>query len=267
MAMDVGKSDGKTSISTADESSVCIRGLDLCHELMGKMRFSAFFCFLLTGKKPTEDQEFFLDATLLSIAEHGLTPNVQASRMTYAAEPDCLQAAVAAGILGCGSVVLGTAEIVGNLLKQGINKAAETGLSYAQTAEMLVKKFRDEKRKLPGFGHPLHKPVDPRCERLLQLADERGVAGQHVAFVRALGKAADREYQRPMVMNVSAAIPAVLLDLEFPSAAMKGIPILARTAGLLANLLEESQRPIGFRLAYLAGKEIEYDGPKLSPGR
>ncbi len=261
MVMNIGTSEGKTAICAADESSVSIRGLDLCHDLMGKMSFSAFFCCLLTGKEPSDQQVLFVDAALLAIAEHGLTPSVQASRMTHAADPGSVQGAVAAGILGCGSVVLGTAEIVGSLLARGIEDAEKTGQSYADSADTLVQNIRAEKRKLPGFGHPLHKRGDPRCERLLELAEDRGVAGPHVAFARALKQAADREYQRPMVMNVSAAIPAVLLDLEFPLAAMKGIPILARTAGLLAHLLEESERPIGFHLSYLAGKEIEYDGP------
>jgi citrate synthase len=263
MAGNGGKPEPKTAICTIDETSVVIRGAELCRDLMGKMSFTSFFCFLLTGKPPTEDQAFFIDAALLAIGEHGLTTSVKASRMTFAAAPDCLQGAVAAGILGCGTVVLGTAGIAGNLLREGIDYAAKNGLSYAETADIFAKKYKAEKRRLPGFGHQVHKPVDPRCERLLQLADERGVAGSHVAFARELQKAAERVFERPMIMNVSAAIPAVLLDLDFPLPAMKGIPILARTASILGHLLEETQRPMGFQLSERASRGIAYDGPKL----
>jgi len=66
---------------------------------------------------------------------------------------------------------------------------------------------------------------------------------------------------KPLVMNVSGAIPAVLLDVEFPAAALKGVPILARTASLIAHLVEEQRRPIGFALTHAGAAAIEYDGP------
>jgi crotonobetainyl-CoA:carnitine CoA-transferase CaiB-like acyl-CoA transferase len=49
---------------------------------------------------------------------------------------------------------------------------------------------------------------------------------------------------------VSGAIPAVLLDAGYPLGALKGVPLLARTAGLIAHLLEEQLRPIGFVMSH-----------------
>jgi citrate synthase len=66
---------------------------------------------------------------------------------------------------------------------------------------------------------------------------------------------------RPLRLNVSGAIPAVLLDAGFPAGALKGVPILARTAGLIAHLLEEQQRSIGFVMSHGAASVIGYDGP------
>jgi hypothetical protein len=100
-----------TSISTADAASITVRGKDLCTDLMGRLSFTSYFYLLLTGREPTEQQTWFLDLLLVAIAEHGLVPTNQAARMTYAADPASLQGAVAAGILGCGTVVLGTAEL------------------------------------------------------------------------------------------------------------------------------------------------------------
>jgi citrate synthase len=239
-----------TAISTADAASVTVRGRDLASDLMGRLSFTEYFHLLVTGREATETQAFFLDLLLVAIAEHGLVPTNQAARMTYAADPGALQAAVAAGILGCGSVVLGTAEACGRFLAE-----ARGGDLRAQ-----VTAIRAAGGKVPGFGHPLHKPVDPRAERMLALADERGAAGEHVALARATVPIVAEVWGKPLPMNVSMPIAAILLDLDFPPAMLKGIPILARTASLLAHLAEENANPIGFRMAAAAEAAIAYRG-------
>jgi citrate synthase len=60
-------------------------------------------------------------------------------------------------------------------------------------------------------------------------------------------------------MNVAMPIAAVMLDLDFAPAAVKAVPILARTAGLLAHLAEERERPLGFHLARAAEEAVEYE--------
>jgi citrate synthase len=164
-----------TGICTADAKSIEIRGRDLCNDLMGRLSFTEFFFLLVTGKEPSVEQRYFLDLLLIAIAEHGLTPTAQAARMTLDAAPDSLQGAVAAGILGCGTVV---AEIWG----------------------------------------------------------------------------------KPPPLNVAGPIAAVLLDLDFPAAVIKAIPLLARTVGLPGHLAEEQTRPIGFLMSYHADQAIAYDG-------
>ena len=156
-----------------------MRGRDLCGDLMGRLSFTDYFHLLVTGREPTETQRFFLDLLLVAIAEHGLVPTNQAARMTYAADPGALQAAVAAGILGCGSVVLGTAEACGRLPRRG----AARGRPAARSGHW-SRRSAAAGGKVPGFGHPLHKPVDPRAQRILALAEERGAAGPHVALAR-----------------------------------------------------------------------------------
>ena len=257
--MKIGKSGpAVTSISTADANSVTVRGRDLTSDLMGSVNFTEYFFLLTTGKTPTDDQRFFLDLLLVSIAEHGLVPTNQVARMTYAADPDFLQGAVAAGLLGCGKVILGTTEIAGAFLTDARERMERENL----TATDIVIRARDAGRRLPGFGHPLHKPVDPRAQRILSLAEARGVAGPYVRLTRAIEAAVAAHWPKPLPMNVSFAIPAVLLDLDFPRAVLKAIPILARTASLLAHLGEESHTPIGFTLAYHA-----QDGVTFEPGR
>jgi len=219
-----------------------VRGRDLARDLMGRLTFTEYFHLLLTGEEPTEEQRFFLDLVLVAIAEHGLMPSNVAARMTLAADPGSLHGAVAAGILGAGPVVLGTSEECARLLAAGGDP------------KEIVRELREAGRRVPGFGHPVHKPVDPRAERILELADEHGVSGRQVALARALRD----EVQ--LTMNVAMPIAAVLLDLGFPPVAAKAVPILARTASLLAHLAEEREEPLGFLLARAAEEAVDYEG-------
>jgi citrate synthase len=231
-----------------------VRGRDLAGDLMGRLTFTEYFHLLLTGEEPTEEQCFFLDLLLVAIAEHGLMPTNVAARMTLAADPGSLQGAVAAGILGAGPVVLGTSEECARLL--------EEARASGRTPHEIAREVHAAGERVPGFGHPVHRPVDPRAERLLELADERGVSGPHVALARGLRDAVAEVWGKPLPMNVSMPIAAVLLDLGFPSATVKAVPILARTASLLAHLAEEQERPLGFLLAAKAEEAIQYRPPE-----
>ncbi|MEX0407288.1 citryl-CoA lyase [Aquibium sp. LZ166] len=257
--MRVGKSDGITSISTADAASITIRGRDLASELIGEVSFTEFFHLMLLGLEPTPVQRRMLDAVLIAIAEHGMTASVSAARMTFAAAPESFQGAVAAGILGCGNTVLGTTELAGRFLSAGVDLAAGNPARMTDVAREEIARLRAANQRLPGFGHPLHHPIDPRTDRLLNLADEVGSVGPHCAYARAVQSEANAAFGRPMVMNVSCAIPAVMLDLDFPMEALRGIPILARTAGLIAHLAEERRRPMGFHLAAEAAEGVRYE--------
>ena len=251
----------KTAIATADAGGIEIRGRDLAGDLMGRLTFTEFFCLLTSGQEPTDDQRFFLDLLLVAIAEHGLTPTAVAARMTYAAAPESLQAAVAAGILGCGTVVLGTAELCGAVLVDA-RQRVDAGGEPDSVVAAIAAEVHGRGARMPGFGHPLHKPVDPRATRILALADQRGIAARHIDLARRFAPAVAKVWGRGMPMNVSMPIAACLLDLDFPAALIKAIPILARTAGLLAHLAEEQSRPIGFLMAAKGAAAIAYDGNK-----
>jgi citrate synthase len=180
--------------------------------------------------------------------------------MTLAADPGSLHGAVAAGILGCGPVILGTSEECARLLEEGQARVS-SGSDPAEVAAEAVQAVRAAGGRVPGFGHPVHRPLDPRAERILELADARGAAGPHVLLARRFRDAVAEAWGRPLTMNVSMPIAAVMLDLGFPSAGVKSVPILARTAGLLAHLAEEQQLPLGFLMAGRAEEAIEYVRP------
>jgi citrate synthase len=253
--MRIGKQDQRASaISTSSPETITVRGRDLCGELIGRTDFTSYFWLLVTGEAPSEVQRFFADAVLTAIAEHGLVPSVVAARITYAAAPEAFQGAVAAGLLGCGTVVLGSAEAAGRFLHALVEGDEEAGAAIAR--------LRAEKKAIPGFGHPLHAGGDPRANLLLKLAAEKGVEGKYIGALRAVEAALPAALGRALPINVNGAIPAVMLDVGFPLAALKGLSLLARTASLIAHLNEETQRPIGFILSGEAAAAIDYDGPE-----
>src|SRR3954451_6847304 len=240
-----------THISRAYPDRVEIRGKSLTDQLMGKVSFTSYFHLLLTGREPNDEELFFLDLLLVAIAEHGMMPTNVAARMTLAADPNSLQGAVAAGILGAGPVLLGTTEECARLLA----RTRENG----EDPHDVARRIREQGGKLPGFGHPVHKPLDPRAERILELAHQRGIAGDYVALAEAFRPAVHEAWGKPLTMNISMPMAAVLLDLGFAGSIVKAVPILARTASLLGHLAEEQQDSIGFQMATAAEHLVEYE--------
>ena len=199
--MKIGKATvPRTAICTSDDHTIVVRGRDLSKELIGKIGFVEHFFLLLTGQLPSAGQAAVLNATLVAIAEHGLVPSVQAARMTFAAAPDALQGAVASGILGCGSVVLGSSETAGRLYAEiAVRMAQGSGIDEAALAVM--KEWRAAGQSIPGYGHPLHKERDERVNALFDVARAAGTDLGYVAIAEAaeralpevLGKAAEAQ--------------------------------------------------------------------------
>lgn len=246
-----------THISRAYPDRVEVRGMSLTDDLMGKVSFTDYFHLLLVGRLPDDNERFFLDLLLVAIAEHGMMPTNVAARMTLAADPRSLQGAVAAGILGCGPVLLGTTEECARVLAAAKLELDE-GRDPETVASEIARMTKERGEKLPGFGHPVHKPLDPRAERIFELAHERGIAGPHTALAEAFRAAVHEAYGKPLTLNISMPMAAVLLDLGLGADIVKAVPILARTASLLGHLAEEQQDSIGFRMAHAAEELVEY---------
>jgi citrate synthase len=258
--MKIGKNTvPTTSICTSSADTIVVRGRDLSRELIGKISFTEHFFLLVTGRMASAAQITVLDATLVAIAEHGLVPSVQAARMTYAAAPDAMQGAVAAGILGCGSVILGAAETAGRLYTE-IDARVTAGSTLPEAATASMREWKAAGRPIPGYGHPQHKAGDPRVQALFDVATAAGTDLRFIAIAREVERLTPVVLGKDLKLNVSGAIPAVLLGAGFPLQALKGVPILARTAGLIAHLVEELAQPIGFALSYQATREVQYQG-------
>ena len=228
--MKIGKATvPRTAITISNSHGIASRGHDLSRDLIGKVTFVDHFFLLLNGRMPSAGEAAVLNATLVAIADHGLVPSVQAARMTFAAAPDAMQGAVAAGILGCGSVVLGSSETAGRMYTE-IDAQMQTGVAVETAALNVMQAWRAAGKAIPGYGHPEHKERDARVGALFDVARAAGTDLRFVAIAEAAEKLMPQVLQRDLRLNVSGAIPAVLLGAGFPVQALKGVPILARTA-------------------------------------
>ena len=244
----------KTAIARSDANDVYIRGRSLCGELIGKVGFTELMYLHITGRSATTGQVAVLDACLVTLMEHGITPSVIASRMIYGCAPEALQAAVAAGLLGVGSVFVGTVEGCAELL------AAIVGADEGDAkARALVDEHRAAGRRVAGFGHPLHKPDDPRTPALLRVAEDAGVAGMHVRALAALARAVDEAHGKHVTVNATGAVAALLADAGIPIAVMRGIAVIARAAGLVGHIAEEQADPAMGAMWQAAERAVAYD--------
>ena len=243
-----------TSLCRHSNEAIFYRQNNLVDELMGQRSFTDVMFEQILGRRPGANESRMLDAVLVTLMEHGLTPSAIAARLVYMSSPENIQAGVSAGLLGVASQFIGTMEDCARLL-ESLCAAADP----AQTAQELATHYREQRKAVPGFGHHLHKPDDPRAVKLLQLSQELGVAGQGLATLKLLAKAVDQAAGRHITINATGATAAVLHDMHVPVAAMRGIAVISRAAGLVAHLLEEQQRPSGRFIWDLVDKAIPFE--------
>ncbi len=229
----------RTGIGASTPDTITIRGRNLADELMGRVTFTELAFLLVRGEQPTEGQVRLLDAVLVSLADHGLTPTVLAARLTYTGAPEALQGAVASGLLGAGSVFLGVVEDTAVFL-QDITDAA--GADAAVRAQLAAGK------RVPGLGHPVHKLEDPRTPRMYAIAEQTGQLGPNLEALRWVAAAHAEQTGRALPINGAGVAGAALADLGFTPAIVRGFALIARTAGVVAHLAEEMQQPIGMQL-------------------
>jgi citrate synthase len=242
----------ETSVGTSDADSITVMGRDLASELMGKATLTELAFLVVQRRMPSPEETRLFDTVLVSLADHGLTPTVLAARLTHTGAPESLQGAVAAGLLGAGSVFLGVVEDTVRFL-EAIGDDVEGGVARELQAG----------RRIPGLGHPVHKAQDPRTPRIYEVADETGLTGVHLTRLREVAAAHARQSGRELPINGAGVAGAALADLGFPASLLRGFALLARTAGLLGHLAEELQSPIGMRLYREVDERAIYSHPTL----
>lgn len=243
-----------TRLCTHSTDAITVRGADLVDELIGELTFTEMAYFAITGRRPSTAQTRILDAVLVTLMEHGLTPSAIAARMIYGSTPESLQAGVSAGLLAVGSVFVGTMEGCAALIERIL-----AAPDRQRAARDIANEHRTARRPIPGFGHHMHKPDDPRTPKLFALAEAEGVPGEHISALRTLSEAVDERFGKHITINATGAIGALLGEIGIPTPVMRGIAVISRSAGLVAHIAEEQQTPSMRHIWELVEEGVPYE--------
>jgi citrate synthase len=243
-----------TALCRHNSDEIYYRQRNLVQELIGQRSFTQVLFYQILGREPEPAECRIVDAVLVALMEHGLTPSATAARLVYTGSPDNIQAGVAAGLLAVGSAFVGTTEDCAALLSGLIG----SGDTLADSARACVARYAAGKKAVPGFGHHMHKPDDPRAAKLLALARQLGTWGAHCDALEILSQEIDRQSGRHLTINATGAVAAILADLGVPSRAMRGFALISRAAGLVAHLVEEQEVPTGRAIWTMVEQAVPY---------
>lgn len=233
----------RSDIAWSTHDKIGVFGYDLTRDLIGRVSLGDMGFLEVTGRLPNARESRMFNAMLVTLVEHGIVPSTLATRMTYAGAPESVQAAVAAGLLGLGSVFVGSTEGAARMLVEALPEP-KAKVSLPLLADKLIAEFRASGRIVPGLGHPIHKPVDPRVTRLFAVARATGFSGPYVQLMRLIARRLAKSIDRELPINATGAIGALCCEMRLPWQVCRGLGVMARAVGLVGHVLEESRRPI-----------------------
>ena len=247
----------RTYISWVQPGKILIKGYSLI-DIIGRNSFGDIIYLLFTGDLPKSNEGKMVEAVLVASCEHGLaTPSTNAARSVGSGGVP-IQAAVAAGIIGLGDFHGGAIEQCAKILQENIKEARERG--FEETARRIITEYRTSKKRIPGYGHGIHAPEDPRKVRLYEYAEELKVAADHIRLSEAIESQLKSLTGKDFPINVDGAIGAIISDLGIHWTFGKGFFLIGRAAGLTAHVQEEQAKEPPMRRVY-TWDEIDYQGP------
>lgn len=232
----------RSEMGWSTRDTVTVRGFDLAKDLLGKVDLGGMAWLEITGRLPTPQEAEVFNALLITLVEHGMTPQAIATRLVSTCSPEAMQASVAAGLLGVGSVLAGSSEQVAQILQTAL--AARDG-DIAAMAAAIVTDHAACQVPVPGIGHPIHRPIDPRTPVLFAIAERNGYRGRAVALMEAIAATAEKRLNRSLPINATGAIGAILTELGFPWQICRGVAVIGRAVGLVGHIAEEMRNPLG----------------------
>lgn len=237
----------RSDIAWSTPDRIEVHGKSLPDELLGNINLGDMAFLQILGRMPTPQESNMFNAISVTLVEHGITPSALAARLTYAGAPESLQAAVAAGLCGLGTVFVGSTEGTARMLYEALPQGTK-GADLERIARDTVAGFRARGQIVPGLGHPLHKPVDPRAPRLFQIAKDNGFFGDFIRLEQLICAEAERASGKMLPVNATGAIGAICCELGLPWKIVRGIGVFARAIGLVGHILEESNNPIAVEI-------------------
>lgn len=235
----------KTALTKIQAGKEIVHGRSL-EQLMETMSFTQAIFFLFTGREATAAELKMFNALFVAALDHGVgAPSATVAR-TVVSTGNSLHTAVAAGILALGELHGGAIEGAARFFKQNFTEKNITEL---------VTKLKNEKVRVPGFGHRVL-AVDERAKKLFALARENNFYGPYCTFAEEFGSALAAVSSKPLPINIDGAMAAILLEMHFAPELLKGIFLIGRMPGLVAQVYE--QMTSGEGLKRIEESEIEY---------
>jgi citrate synthase len=232
----------RSEMGWSSSDRIVVRGHDLV-DLIGNVSLGDFAFLELKGRLPTAEESRVFNAITITLVEHGMTPSTIAARLTYLGAPEALQAAVAAGLLGMGDRFGGPAEEVARMLQEALKDAGDDADLQTLAAGIVARQV-ESRRPVPGLGHPVHRPIDPRTPRLFEVAAANGFSGRYVQLIQVVAEEASRVLGRDLTVNATGAIGAIASELGLPWQICRGLAVMARAVGLVGHLQEEQSEPL-----------------------
>lgn len=241
----------KTTVSGHTKNDLELRGVPLT-QLISEANFVATFFLSLTGRKPTAAEEKVLNALLVAAVDHGINPASGFVPRVVASSGNSVLTAMASSLLALGpyhgGAITGAMEVLREVNEYSDDKE--------KAATWLVKKYRSEKKRVPGFGHPVYKKVDPRTQQLFQLAREAELPLDYINLAKQVEHTLEEETLKKLVINVDGALAALLLSMGIDPLAGNAIFGVARVAGSIAHIVEEQKS--GEWVRRVRPEDVEY---------
>ena len=241
---------------TSDTNRFRMRGRDVLTEILGEKSFSETFYLLVTGNELSEEYARTFDACMVILMDHGITPTALVARMVHGSLPEDVQLPMIAGAMMVGNKFAGTMAGSGAIFREGV----EAGGDPREFAQMIIARHKEQKKFIPGYGHPYYFPTDPRSDRMFQIAREGGVRGKYIQLAKILAEEIEKSRGKPLTLNVTGALGAVLNEVDFPVEVMRGVAAVSRAAGLIGHVYEEMENPIAPSVVDFINN-IEYRDP------
>ncbi len=248
----------KTGITKVEPNKIVTRGYPQ-EELIGNVPFPHVVFLLMKGEMPSEKEGKMMDAILTACIDHGVTPPSSQAARVVASGGVPMPTAIAAGLMSIGDFHGGAIEKGALFLQNGVKRMKKEGKSAEEMASILVKESKEKKERILGFGHRIHTD-DPRTKKLLILAEELGIAKEHVALSKAIEVELEKSLGKKLPINVDGCVAALISDMGFDWRLGKAFFLIGRTAGLTAHVYEEISREKPMRRMWSA--DVEYDGPE-----
>lgn len=251
----------KTAIAYGVEETIYIRGYSVI-DMLETVDFASVFYLLFRGELPSKSQSRMVNAILVSVCDHGITPSSLAARILASCGAP-IQSAVAAGVSTIADHHGGACEQMGHLLQEAQGKV-DGGHTIADVARELIDTFISTGTSVPGFGHSLHRAGDPRAAKLSAIAYSLGLAGSHLALLEAIADEIARRKGKRIEANVDGVIAAIGSDMGFTWRMMRAFVFVSRAAGLAAHVTEEQEDQKGWA-RWGFGLDPKYSGVPIRP--